>query len=187
MDHDEQLIIEGLKRGDNRAYKYIYDTCYVWLYKIAFSYLKDDFLAQTLVGDVIFHMYEKRETISINTSLRSYLVRAVINRCLDHFKLKQQKVEVKFSMMETPDDHLFLIGDKSDDPHDILLEQELKQNIDAAVKRLPDKCRTVFEKSRFDGKSQEEIATEMAISIATVKHHIGVALSRLHKDLKKFL
>jgi RNA polymerase sigma-70 factor (ECF subfamily) len=62
----------------------------------------------------------------------------------------------------------------------------LKEEVGLAVERLPVQCRTVFEKSRFEGKNHKEIAAEMAISVATVKHHIGVALTRLQKELGKF-
>ena len=188
MDHDEHFVIEGLKQGANWAYKHIYDTHYVLLCKIALSFLKDVFLAQTLVNDLIIHIYEKRETLLINTSLRAYLVQAVRNRCLNYLELKHQKREVKFSTMDTSsNERLLSIDDKGDYPLATLLEKELEHEIRLAIERLPDDCRTVLKKSRFEEKSYKEIAAEMAISVNTVKYHIKNALAQLRKDLGKFL
>jgi RNA polymerase sigma-70 factor (ECF subfamily) len=58
MNLNEQHIIEGLKQGKNSAYKHLFDHHSVLLFKIAFSFLKDDFSAKTLVSDLFVNMYE---------------------------------------------------------------------------------------------------------------------------------
>lgn len=82
MENTERLIVEQLKHGNEDAYKYIYDHHYVLLCHVANQYLKDTFLSETIVGDVIFHLWEIRETLNINSSIRGYLMRAVRNRCI---------------------------------------------------------------------------------------------------------
>ena len=56
MENTEKLIVEQLKNGNEDAYKYIYDYHYVLLCHIANQYLNDNFLSETIVGDVIFHL-----------------------------------------------------------------------------------------------------------------------------------
>ena len=84
MEITERIIIEQLKRGNEEAYKYLYRHHYALLCHIAREYVGDDFLAETLVGDVIFHLWEIHEALDIQVSLRSYLVRAVRNHCMDY-------------------------------------------------------------------------------------------------------
>ena len=72
-------------------------------------------------------------------------------------------------------------------PLGTLLERELEKEIRQAICHLPDVCRKVFLKSRFEGKKYEEIAAELAISVNTVKYHIKTALTLLHKELDKYL
>jgi RNA polymerase sigma-70 factor (ECF subfamily) len=186
MNLHEQQIIEGLKQGDNWAYKQIYDQYYALLRQVASSFIKDDFSARAIIGDVIIHIFEKRETLNIHPPLRPYLVRAVVNSCLNHLKLKQRKNEVKLSSADSSESDPFSAGNASDCPLTTVMGKELHQEIVSAVERLPVECRTVFEKSRFEGKNYEEIATEMGISVNTVKYHIKNALSRLRKDLGHF-
>ena len=90
MEHTETLIVEQLKIGNEDAYQYIYDRHYALLCHVASGYVKDQFLAETIVGDTIFHLWEIRETLEISVSIRSYLVRAVRNRLLSHQALEMK-------------------------------------------------------------------------------------------------
>lgn len=56
MEITERIIIEQLKQGNEEAYKYLYRHHYALLCHIAREYVGDDFLAETLVGDVVFHL-----------------------------------------------------------------------------------------------------------------------------------
>lgn len=187
MEHTERLIVDQLKRGNEEAYKYIYDHHYVLLCHVANQYVRDTFLAETIVGDVIFHLWEIRNSLNITTSIRSYLIRAVRNRCLDYINSEHEKKEVSFSGLVPQDmpEERYLQSDNY--PLGTLLERELENEIRTAIRKLPPECRRVFEKSRFEEKKYEEIAAELNISINTVKYHIKNALSLLQKELSKYL
>ncbi|WP_418310485.1 RNA polymerase sigma-70 factor [Phocaeicola sp.] len=187
MENTEKLIVEQLKNGNEDAYKYIYDYHYVLLCHIANQYLNDNFLSETIVGDVIFHLWEIRETLNITITIRSYLIKAVRNRCIDYLKSRSEKKEISFSVLvpEEMSEEKYLQSDNY--PLGILLERELEHEIRMAIDKLPVECRCVFEKSRFEEKKYEEISQELGISINTVKYHIKNALSFLQTELSKYL
>lgn len=58
MDYSEKLVVNGLRKGDTKAFKYLYDTHYQVLCHFASRYLRDDYLAESVVGDVMFHLWE---------------------------------------------------------------------------------------------------------------------------------
>ena len=187
MEHTETLIVEQLKTGNEDAYQYIYDRHYALLCHIANGYVKDQFLAETIVGDTIFHLWEIRETLEISVSIRSYLLRAVRNRCINYLNSEWEKREISFSCLmpdEITDDKM-TISDSH--PLGTLLERELEEEIYKAIDKLPNECRRVFDKSRFEGKSYEEISQELGISVNTVKYHIKNALASLQTNLSKYL
>lgn len=187
MEHTETLIVEQLKIGNEDAYQYIYDHHYALLCHIANSYVKDQFLAETIVGDTIFHLWEIRETLDISISIRSYLLRAVRNRCINYFNSEREKKEIAFSALmpdEIADDKII---ESDSHPLGTLLERELEEEIYKAINKLPDECRRVFNKSRFEGKSYGEISQDLGISINTVKYHIKNALASLQSNLSKYL
>lgn len=183
----ERLIVQKLRKGDQDAYRYLYDHHYVVLCQFANELMGDAFLAETIVGDIIFHLWEIRESLDINSSLRSYLMRAVRNRCYNYKSLERERKEICLSKIETDSVNFDTLIQTDEHPLGILLEQELEQEIINSIDRLGDECKRVFRKSRFDHKKNEEIATELGISVNTVKYHIKTALSRLHQDLRKYL
>jgi RNA polymerase sigma-70 factor (ECF subfamily) len=75
----------------------------------------------------------------------------------------------------------------SEYPLAVLLESELEEKIRQCVENLPEDCRNVYRKSRYEDKSHEQIARESGISINTVKYHIKNALARLKNDLAEYL
>ena len=91
----EYEIIEGLKAGYEEAYKYIYDRQYKILCIIAKEYVDDTFTAEMIVSDVIFALWKNRKEIDINLSLRSYLIKAVRNRCLNYLAQLNKREDVR--------------------------------------------------------------------------------------------
>ena len=170
---DEKHIIKKLKAGDNEAYKYIYDYHYVALCKLSYYLLKDRVQAESIVNDVIFHLWEVRDKLELVPPLRSYLIVAVRNKCLNYLALKQQETEIRFSAMERAGIQL--------------LKEELESKIHESINKLPPVCKQVFTMSRFREMSYKEISCELGISVNTVKYHINSALVILKKELGTFL
>lgn len=184
MEENEKEIIRQLKEGKETAYRYLFEHHFAVMCAIAVEYLHDDFLAETIVSDMFFHVWEIRKTLEIQTSLRSYLAQGVRHRCLDWLKQKRLKHELP------GDERTAAIVDMkpdSDHPLASLLDKELEGAIDDAVKSLPDDTRRVFCMSRFDGKKNKEIAESLGISVNTVKYHLKQALKLLRAALRQYV
>ena len=70
---------------------------------------------------------------------------------------------------------------------DYYVEGELREAIDKAVDTLPEQCKKVFVKSRYEHKNVNEIARELDLSPRTVEKHIEVALRKLRQELEDYL
>ena len=188
MEHDEQEIIQSLKEGHDSAYKYIYERYYSPLCSFANKYVGDDDASKLLVDELISHLWEKRETLEINTSLQNYLIRAVQNRCADYLKSERKRRESSFSSFNIADEegveYLSVSSSEiADSPLDTLLENELKEEVRQAIDNLPAACCEIFKMHQDEGKSYEQIAKEKHLSVNTVKYHIKNAFSFLRKAL----
>lgn len=182
MELSESLIILQLKRGNEHAYKYVFDTYLEQLRAVAKYYLHDDFTAESIIADVIFHLWEIRDNIEIHTSLQQYLVRSVRNRCLDQLKSVRFRYEQSISALpdgSCVDDR----NSENDQPLNCLLVKELEQAIGEAIENLPTDCRRVFKMSRMEGKKNGDIANELSLSVNTVKYHMKNALRLLQREL----
>lgn len=185
----DKLLICKLKKGDEKAFKYIYDRHYLILCKFAQLLTNDSLLSQEIVDDAIFYLWEHRDTIKITHSLRSYLMRSVRNRCLNELNSLSHRTECSFSNFSMSEniDFLYSVFVDINHPLGTLLEKELEKKIKNTIESLPEECRIVFKKSRFEQKKYKEIASELKISVNTVKYHIKNALSYLHTHLDNYL
>ena len=181
MDGSEGHLLKGLKEGDDNAYRELYKKHYTVLCHVASTYLRDDFLARALVDDVIFHLWEIREELDIKVPVRTYLIRAVKNRCLNYIRQNKALREISSSSGDYD-----MFPDVST-PLGTLLEKEMEDTIMQIIDNLPPESRKAFKKSRFERRKYTEIAADLAISINTVKYHVKRAIAIISSELEKYL
>lgn len=185
----ENLLVEQLKKGNEDAFRYIYEHHYALLYRFANQMLGDMAVAEEIVDDAIFYLWEHRAEVEITHSVRAYLMRAVRNHCLNELNSLRHQTEIVSSSLFLPENIDFLDKIFVEESHPLghLLEQELESELRRGIEELPDSCRTVFLKSRAEQKKYEEIAAELNISVNTVKYHIKHALALLQQRMEKYL
>ena len=103
--------------------------------------------------------------------------------------LENCREELHFSSFLLPENMELLdtLFAETEHPLGVLLERELEDELNRSIEELPAECRMVFKKSRFEQKKYEEIASELGISVNTVKYHIKQALAFLQKRLGNYL
>jgi RNA polymerase sigma-70 factor (family 1) len=174
MNPEEEKIWRSIQQKDGRAFEQYYKENYKLFFMTAFTYLRDAGLAEEVVNDVFLRIWTLADTIRIESSLRSYVYRAVINRSLNELdKIKKDRQHQR-ELSHRPEDKI--------EPR-AMEENELKIKLYKAIDQLPEQCRKVFRMSRFEGLKQQEIADRLDISIKTVKNHITHALKQLSKIL----
>ena len=172
-----------LKRGDIGLFEEIYTTYFSLLYNYAFTILKDRAIAEDAVGDIFLKLWEERHIRIIETSVKSYLFKSVYNQCINI--LQREKVRGKY---ENYLKHLQYVNENTGDyPLSTLIESELTEILQKAIEKLPPKCRKIFEMSRMEDQTHEEIALKLGVSIHTVHMQIKRALQKLRIELKDFL
>ena len=122
----------------------MYDYHYVALCKLSYYMLKDKIQAESIVSDVIFHLWEIRENLELVPPLRNYLIIAVRNKCLNYLALKQQEVEIRFSVMERAGIQLQNIIPDNQQPLGTLIKKELEHKIQEVIQKLPPVCKQVL-------------------------------------------
>lgn len=136
-------------------------------------------VTEDLAQQVFIRFWEKRESINITTSPGAYLHRMAINEALGWLRSKKNQSHDEITAT-TP-------FEPERDAEQNYLQGELEDKIRQAVDTLPPRCRAVFQLSRFEEKSYQEIADEMGISKKTVEHQMGKALRVMRELLKSYL
>jgi RNA polymerase sigma-70 factor, ECF subfamily len=176
--NNDKITIEQFKTGDLAAFELVFKEYHRPLVNYATTIVKDADESEDIVQQVFITVWNKRSTIDIHTSIRSFLYKAVYNACLN--KIKQQAVRKNYAK-EIQLNH----GNVSTDAG--IQQKELQQKIDEAIEELPEQCGRIFKMSRFDNLKYQEIADTMTLSVKTVENQMGKALKLMREKLKEYL
>ena len=176
---DSEILL-AIRQGNERVYETIFRKHYQALCNYACGILKDMDDAEEVVQSIFLKLWEQRESIEINVSLKSYLYRAVHNTCLN--RLKHLKIQDTYR--QYVGDYL---EDTFDSATDIMDKNELENRIAEALGKLPEQCRLIFKMSRFEELKYQEIANKLGLSIKTIENQIGKALRIMRTELSDYL
>jgi len=162
---NKEAIVERLFRDHFEA-----------LSRLAMKYIGDFDTSKDIVHEVFTSFWQKIDSLPADTQYKSYLFTAVRNKSFNH--LRDQKKHLDIVDAETQE---------SPEREDSIETKELAREIDYALNLLPERCREVFELSRFEGMKYGQIADELNISVKTVEGQMSKALRLLREHLKDFL
>jgi RNA polymerase sigma-70 factor, ECF subfamily len=178
----DRLFWRVAERDDYVAFRELFVLLYAPLVRQATRFVHAPTIAEEVVADVFIRIWKNRADISIHSSIRAYLQRAVRNQSLDYLK----------SVAHTADSHdelpLFVIDCQTDgdSPETALEQHEFAERVEAVVAGLPAQCQAVFRLSRDRGLKYREIADELNLSIKTVETHMGRAFRVLRESLAAY-
>jgi len=176
----DQIIIEGLAQRDKVVFDYLFNYYYSSLCAFSTQYIDNRNTVEDLVQDFFVNLCLDAPQLNIKTSLKSYLFTAIKNRCLDY--QKHHKITEKYRTYI-----LFSSESANDSTEHFFAESELRQAIQMSLSKLSPRCREIFECSRVNGLSNQEISVKFDISKRTVELQISNALKILRKELAEFL
>ncbi len=175
---EKQLFLD-FQDGNKANFDFFFDKYYQGLCVYAFRILKSKSEAEDIVEDFFVRILENRTNIRIESSVKSYFIRSVHNRCLDY--IAHQKVIASHEV------YRLKMMNEEDFQEYPLIDTELKLQIEKAIQNLPDGIRETFILNRFEGLKYQQIADQENISVKTVEYRISKALNILRKELGDYL
>lgn len=180
MEANETAVIQLLGERNEKAFEQVFKSNFKNLHAYACTIVKDDVMAEEMVQNVFYKIWEKTAQLSIPGSVTAYLYRAVYNESLNY--LKHQKVKAAYQNYSS-----YQMKHTTDSASKKVHYKELSEKLHNALNELPEQCRTVFQLSRFEELKYREIAVQLNISVKTVENHMGKALKLLRLKLIDFL
>lgn len=176
LDKDHMLLA-ALRKGDEAAFKMLYERYWSELYTMTYRRLRDEDAAKDIVQNIFVNLWTSRKEIFIETSLAPYLNRAVRNSTISFYKknmatMNREAIYQHEQVQYTPEMDL--------------VARELEEVINDEIASMNDTMRKAFMLSRQENKSIREIASELSLSEQTIKNNISQALDRLRKKTQLF-
>lgn len=175
---NEKLLVKGLMFGEAKAFRKLFNTYKNDVYAYSMSMLKSKELAEEIVQDVFLNIWQHRDRLNPDLSFKSYVFTITRNLTFNLIS----KVANNRKLI----DEVFYESQKSYSPiEDELADIDYENIKKKAIDTLPPKRKIIFEMSRNEDKSYEEISKELNISISTVKCQMNKALSTMRDFLQK--
>ncbi len=165
---------------DKQQFEILFREHFKPLTAFANKYVQNIDVAKGVVHEVFMRLWEKRNEIDPKQSVKSYLYTGVYNRSLNYIRdhKKFDKSGEQANIPEQKDNW---------DVSNEMTAQEIQVKIDKTLSELPEKCRQVFEMSRYEELKYREIAEKLNISVKTVETQMTKALKALRKNLAEYL
>lgn len=169
-----------IRRSEEKAFQELFMDSYQPLMRYSLNFIKDTDVASDILQEVYAHLWEIRDRLDEDKSLKALLYRMVKNRSINHIRARRPVRLDDVAPSEQPSEEMPAESIRMDS--DDMLERQLSEWIEA----LPPRQREAFELSRFEGLDHHEIADVMECAPRTVNNHIVSALSTLREQLKKW-
>lgn len=175
--HNDHTLVQLLQKGNVAAFDSLFEVYSQKLYGFALKYFKNETDAEELVQEVFVKVWENRQTLKSDLSFKSYLFTIALNQIRKHFNKKATTIRYLESLQNDPE-----FSENQAIPEDNY-ESALRQ-INLIIEQMPPRRREIFMKSKLEGKSSKEIATELNISAGTVDNQVSEALRFIRTRLK---
>ncbi|WP_335965739.1 RNA polymerase sigma-70 factor [Galbibacter sp. PAP.153] len=171
------VFINGLKKGDEKAYEYLVDIYYQKLYAYAISLINDKDIAEDIVQNVLIKTWQFRKNLNAKYSIQGFLYKSVYNEFINTYQKSKATTLLHYKYLES----LEKITTQAD-------ENKIEyffSIVSKEIEKLPPKCQRIFMLSKKEGLTNNEIAEHLSISTKTVEAQISKAYNLLREKLAK--
>ncbi|HEX5552132.1 MAG TPA: RNA polymerase sigma-70 factor [Chitinophagaceae bacterium] len=173
--YDDASLFSFLKDDDEKAFTELYDRYWKKLLVRANLLLNSQEDAEELVHDIFVSLWNKRAKLNILHSFHTYIAAMLRYGC---FGVLAKRRHLRMKDM----------AGKELEAADLSTQQwldfkDLREELEMAVSRLPEKCRLIFRLSREQHLSDKEIAQELELSVNTVRAQMHRALQKLKTEI----
>jgi len=170
------LVVTALKKGDEGAFKTIYDNNKKALSTFINSYTKNQVQTDDIVQEAFIKLWNVREGLDQNSSVISFLYKTAYNSFIDKYRKKKREQSMLDGWLYK---RLIQMIKEDDD-----IKKRKIDLLEKAIDKLPPRCKAIFMLSKFKQLKYAEIAEQLDISIKTVEAQMGKAFTIIRKEIK---
>ncbi len=174
---DDANLVKRLHKNDIFAFNELYRKYSPKAYNFIIKHLDTKEDTKDLLQELFITIWNKRKDINEELSFNSYLFTITLNLIRKHFRKKVKDRNIINKWTETAVHY-------SQDSAYLAETHNLELISNKIINELPAKRKKVFELSRKEGLSNDEIALKLNIKKKTVENHLNLALKYFRKKYK---
>jgi len=170
-------LIKRSQEGDEEAMEKIYEHYRRPLFNLAYRTTFDRLAAEDLLQDIFVKIFSHLGEVDRDETFVAWMYRIAINTCYSYLRSRRSRDAHSVSLSE-------IEGKKEEAVYD-RHEESLAGPVDEAVRKLPEKLRTVFMLHDVQGHTHEEIGRMLGFTVGTSKSQLFKARMRIREFLKE--
>lgn len=178
VSYNDQQLLGLIKAGDEAAFTLLFERYRTKLYYYLLRHTKSKEIAEEIVIDIFMKLWNGREMADQIQEVSAFFHKVGYYKVLDCLRTTARKAQLKQVYI----DRAKVEEEKM--PDELLIDEETKLLLLKAVNRLPPQRKLVYQLSREEGLSHEEIALRLSLSKSTVNNTIVSASRSLSEYLK---
>ena len=184
---NETELIEGLKRGDETAFKTIVEQWQDMVYNTILGIVQNETEAEDLAQDVFIKVFEKIGTFKGDAKFSTWLYRIATTTALDHLRSKKRKK--RFGFLQS------LSGNSGEEKEHIpdfhhpgvrLDNKERAAVLFKAIGQLPDNQKAAYTLHKLEGLSYRDVSEVLNTTVSAVESLMSRANQNLRKQLEDY-
>ena len=177
---NESDLIQLISKGDEAAFREVFDHFNSKLYSFTLKITNDGDLAEEIVMDAFVKIWIKRHKLIEINNLSAYLYTLVKNQAFTELKRRAHEALIIIDLSKNTTEYL-------DSTEEQIISNEFQHILDKAINQLPPQQKIVYGLSRNEGMKYEEIAEQLNLSKNTVKSHLKKALGTIRLVMSNYL
>lgn len=168
-----------LAEGNESAYRVLFDQYKEVFFTAAYKMVRSSEEAEEIVQEVFIALWTKRTKVAAAEKPEHYLFTILHNTIYDHFRKLALERKMKKGVSNAFEEA------EVETAEEILLAKENRGLFEEVINKLPPQQKLVYQLSKQQGLSREEIARQLEISPNTVKNHLQSATHFIQSYFKR--
>lgn len=177
QSYELEACFFGIANDDESAFKYVFECYRKRIYGIALKMLKSEHEAEGIVQEVFLSLWLNRAKLPDIRDPEAYLFTITYNTIYAYLKKTSRNQKLLNDLIDR-------MAGIQNTTEEILSGRETQKLINEAVQQLPPQQRIVFQLSKQNDLSYEEIARQMHLSKNTVRNHLAEAMKTIRLFLR---
>ncbi len=177
-----QILLNRISgKGDEIAFRNLFELFAPGLSRFSFSILKSKELSEEAISDVFFKVWVHRDKLSGIENFKAYLFTSARNTALNYLDKEKRGKAIQLEDLSVS----LQINEIC--PESELISKELKAAISKAIDHLPERCKLIYSLAKIEQLKYKEIAQILDISVKTIDHQLTIAIKKIGDEIRNYL
>lgn len=180
-------LVESFRNGNKDSFCELLTRYSEKVHHLSLRITRNEEDAEEILQDVFVTVYNKIDKFEGKSAFSSWLYRITVNTAFMKLRKRKQTNAVSLDEMNAglQENWTSSRSDMSDVNY-LCSRHELREQLEAAIERLPEEYRTIFVLRDVDGLSNQEVGEILNLSVPAVKSRLHRSRLMLRKRLQHF-